>query len=806
MSKSSKPKKKQKASINANINIGGDVSGSNIIVGHDNIINIEALKTTYGLFTIPQPVTDFTGREAELAGLKASFANGAIITGLSGAGGIGKTELARKLAYDIAENFPDAQMNIDLLGTSEKPTSPEDAMRRLLEPFHVEEKLPDDEAQLKNLYQHTFGKKRVLLLLDNAANAAQVRPLIPPAPSAAIITSRQHFSLTEFGLHEPMRLDVLSSEKAREFLLGASPKIADSLDEEVKELAKLCGYLPLALRVAASLLNDRSDWAINTLINRLQNERTRLKRLKRYDDEDLNIEATLGLSYDLLTLEAQKGFRYLSVFTGSFWRFSAAAVWDMEIEYADDILGLLVNRNLLRSSPSWFFSKDDNEFLPFYTFHDLTRLYATEKLQENLVEAKDALARHARHFLHAANSADNEYQKGNEHILIALPFFYAIWTDLIAAWERFQVSANTDWPRPDIADQWLSDFGVQFINLLNIYFDKKHKRIPILAAALDAARRLNDKKSEVAHLGNLGSAYLDHNPAEAIRYLELANKISQSIGSQSNRGSFYNNLGLAHIYLGKPSESIQHFQYALSSFEEEGDLRGLESATGNLGNAYLALEDIDAAIKQFEDARQIAKSIGDWRGECYSLGNLGRATLIRGDWEKGIQYFNMAITAAQVLGDFQSEAMAQSALGMALLNLGKQNEGSRHIGNAIKIYTQMGNLERVAEIQELHAHLINKYQNESELQDNYTEVKKEETRTASIKDFIDEIVNAKRHKDPKAEQYFYKIAGMTIDENLAVEIRELVKVLQKILIGDKTPDLSRLPKELATLVKEALEK
>ena len=158
---------------------------------------------------------------------------------------------------------------------------------------------PDDEIQLKNLYQQTFGKKKVLLLLDNAANAAQVRPLIPPAPSAAIITSRQHFSLTEFGLHEPVRLDVLSSEKACELLRVASPKLNDSPENEVNELAKLCGHLPLALRVAASLLNDRSDWTVSTLINRLQDEHTCLKRLKREGDYD--VAATLNLSYELLS-------------------------------------------------------------------------------------------------------------------------------------------------------------------------------------------------------------------------------------------------------------------------------------------------------------------------------------------------------------------------------------------------------------------------------------------------------------------------------------------------------------------------
>ncbi|MBK8615929.1 MAG: hypothetical protein IPN96_02215 [Anaerolineales bacterium] len=367
MTKSTKPKKQ------SNTRIEGNVTGKNVIIGNDNTINVqEAIKTAYGLLTIPSPVTDFTGREAELAQLKSAFTNGAIITGLSGSGGIGKTELARKLAYEIATNYPDAQLNIDLLGTSEKPTSPVEVMRRLLEPFYTDQKLPDDETQLKGLYQETFANKKVLLLLDNAFDLAQVRPLIPPAPSAAIITSRQHFSLPEFGMREPLRLDVLSPEKAREFLRGASPKLNDSPAQEVEQLAKLCGHLPLALRVAASLLNDRPDWTASALINRLQDEHTRLKRLKREGDHD--VEAMLNLSYEQLSDDLKKHIRALGIFTAPFAKVSAQAVLEIaDEEELDEVLGKLITRSFLNSQRS------DGVVDNLYSLHDLTRLYAAQK-------------------------------------------------------------------------------------------------------------------------------------------------------------------------------------------------------------------------------------------------------------------------------------------------------------------------------------------------------------------------------------------------------------------------------------------
>lgn len=179
-----------------------------------------------------------------------------------------------------------------------------------------------------------------------------MRPLIPPPPSAAIITSRRHFSLTEFGLSEPLRLDVLDPADARDLLRAASPKLRSASDADLDRLADLCGRLPLALRVAVSLLNDRDDWAPATLLSRLDDERTRLARLKGDSDPDLDVEAVLRLSYDLLDDDLKAKFRQLGVFTAPFLMISAQAVWDLnDSTEADDLLGKLTNRSLLTPSP-----------------------------------------------------------------------------------------------------------------------------------------------------------------------------------------------------------------------------------------------------------------------------------------------------------------------------------------------------------------------------------------------------------------------------------------------------------------------
>jgi len=677
MNKSSKTKKQKEQPA---IHVGGGVTGDHIIIGNDNTVNVqEVLKTTYGLFTIPQPVTDFTGREAELAGLKASFTNGAIITGLSGAGGIGKTELARKLAQDIAENFPDARMNIDLLGTSEKPTSPEDAMRRLLEPFCIGQKLPDDETQLKGLYQQTFGTKKVLLLLDNAANAAQVRPLIPPAPSAAIITSRQHFSLTEFGMHEPLRLDVLSPEQAREFLRGASPKLNESQDAEVNALAKLCGHLPLALRVAASLLNDRSDWTVNTLLNRLQDEHTRLKRLKREGDYD--VEAMLNLSYELLDADLKKYSRALGIFTTPFTKISAQAVLGIvDADELDEALGKLMARSFLNTQSSQAVVTD------LYSLHDLTRLYATQKLlDEN--EYEETLTRHAEHFLEWASEANTLYKKGNENILVGLAQFRFIWFHLYSAYERLLPSQKT---RPQSADRWLSNFPGRCAYVLDLHLPPREKTL-IMQTALDAARRLGDKKDEGIHLGNLGLAYADLGDArKAIEFYEQYLSIAREIGDRRGEGAALGYLGSAYYSLGDARKAIEFYEQALVISREIGDRRGEGNDLGNLGLAYADLGDARKAIEFYEQALVIAREIGDRRGEGADLGNLGLAYAALGDARKAIEFYEQALIIDREIGDRRGEGADLGNLGIAYAALGDARKAIEFYEQALTIDREIG--------------------------------------------------------------------------------------------------------------------
>ena len=785
MSKSSKPQK-EKPSTNS-INVDGDVSNSVLIAGNKNnvTIQLEALKTTYGLFTIPQPVTDFTGREAELVGLKASFTNGAIITGLSGAGGIGKTELARKLAYEIAENFPDAQINIDLLGTSEKPTSSEDAMRRLLEPFHLGQKLPDDEAQLKGLYQQTFGKKKVLLLLDNATNAAQVRPLIPPAPSSAIITSRQHFSLSEFGLHEPLRLNVLSPEKALEFLRGASYKLQNDSVDEINNLSALCGRLPLALRIVVSILNENSDWSLAALLNRLQDERTRLAHLKREDDDDFNVEATLTLSYNLLSIEAQKSFRFLGIFSGQFFQGSAFELWGNENdEEYQSILSLLVRRNLLNYSPF----PDGKRGL--YYFHDLTRIFAVNKLLESEEEAKFVLEKASNHFLALASNGSAEVEEGIDKQK-NIDSFNFYWPDLYLCWQR--LSGAVDWYKPSLATSWLSKFPSSCFDLLNFNIPSTII-VPILLEAVNSAQRDGNEQLEMINSGNLGVAYKNCGDlTNAIDFhkknLLLAKKIEDSDGESSALG----NLGNAYAESGDLATAIYYLHMALEIHRKQNDLLKEIADLSNISAVYLKFREFSEANVFIEKCLNLLRQVNAPDLEVTALANLGSMFLRLGYVRRAIGYLEQSVVVQGRSNTLSLNGVLSNNLGIAYELLGDFHSAIHYIKQSVEFKKKIQSPDLNETLKRLE-----------ELEN--TAIEKEGLLTGQLllEEYTRQVINAAYDHGPNASNYFEEMNHLAIDSSIQDEVQELAKVLRQILVGNYLPNLSNLPDDFKDLVADEI--
>jgi tetratricopeptide (TPR) repeat protein len=653
-----------------NVSITGNVDG-NITIGDQNAVGrgvsrgsgdprltTDPRPCPSPLFTIPDPPANFTGRADELDELLTNFTNGAAISGLSGGGGIGKSALARLLAQRLAAQYPDARLEIDLQGaprSGQTPLDAAEALRRLLQPFYPTQQLPDDEAALHTLFVGTFRERRALLLLDNARDAAQVRALLPPAPSAAIVTSRAHILLNDLGLR-PLRLGALRPDEARDLLRKGAPVLQSAAEAELDTLTQQCGALPLALNVAAALLAARPDWTPARLIERLQDERTRLQRLKSADDPNLDVEASLSLSYQLLSDDDRRRYRLLGVFPAPFDLPALEAIWTEPPEACDEALGRLLRLNLLDARP---------QQMP-YELHDLARLHAEGLPRAQSDEWPAAAQRHADYFLQQGWQTNQLYEQGGEHVLESLRRFDALWPHLQAAYERSLPNAGGP-----LADRWLSDFPGKVAYLLNLRLPPR-QHIPLLESALAAARRLKDQSYESIHLINLGLAYADlGEPRRAIECYEQSLPLKREIGDRHGEGNALGSLGLAYADLGEPRRAIEYHEQALVINRETGDRRGEGHSLGNLGNAYADLGEMSRAIELYEQSLVINREIGDKRGEGVNIGNLGIAYKNLGEPSRAMEYYEQSLVIHREIGDKQGEASDCWNMGALLVAQGE---------------------------------------------------------------------------------------------------------------------------------------
>ncbi|HYL99427.1 MAG TPA: restriction endonuclease, partial [Blastocatellia bacterium] len=273
---------------------------------------------------LPQTLADFTGREVDLSELIGEIRRGVVMSGVHGMGGIGKTALAVKLAQELTPCYPDGQLCVSLKGMSDTPTTVSEIYAHIIRTYlGPETKLPEDEGSLRGMYNSVMDGKRALLLLDNAKDSGQIMPFAPPPPGCLlIVTSRKYFELP--GFH-PRNLDVMTPDDAQELLLRSAPRIGPGAER----LAELCGRLPLALRAAASYLANFRDQSPSRYADRLQDERTRLEVLGAQGG-NINVEASLGLSYLALGTDEAAVFRKLAVFPVSFDGAAAGYVLDDE--------------------------------------------------------------------------------------------------------------------------------------------------------------------------------------------------------------------------------------------------------------------------------------------------------------------------------------------------------------------------------------------------------------------------------------------------------------------------------------------
>jgi tetratricopeptide (TPR) repeat protein len=625
------------------------------------------------LHQLPPPPADFTGRTAELRELRAAIEKGGIhISGLLGQGGVGKTALALKLAEELSPNYPDAQIYLDLKGVSEKSLTAAEAMSHVLRTFHPEAKLPEKEEDLRAQYLSVLHNKRALLLMDNAKDAAQVKPLIPPAGCTLLVTSRQHFALP--GL-QAKNLETLPPADAKALLLRIAPRI----DGEAETVARLCGYLPQALRLAASAIAVRVNLEPQDYAKQLADEK---KRLELLAGEDESVEASITLSYNLLDAETQKRWRMLGVFPDTFDAPAAAAVWEIGTDDAQDTLSQLLQYSMLE----W------NDATKRYRLHDLMR--ASARQRSTPAECDAAALRHTTHYGTVLAAADKLYLKGGDSIMRGLALFDLEWGNIRAG----QAWAEANTPGDKEAAELCSNYPNWGSYVLDLRLHPR-EQLRVREAALVAARQLKDRRAEGAHLGYLGLA--QHQLGDyrrAVEYHKQALSALQEVGDRLGEGGVLSFLGLAYKELGDARSATQYLERSLAIACEIGDKRGEGSALGNLGGAHQSLGDRRRAIEYYEKAISILREIGDRRGEGRALGNLGSAHARLGEAHKATECHEKALAISREIGDQDGEARDLGSLGNLYADLGDNNQAIDHYEQALTRFENVSGRQGEGEV------------------------------------------------------------------------------------------------------------
>ncbi|MFC1806512.1 tetratricopeptide repeat protein [Planctomycetota bacterium] len=588
-------------------------------------------------------------------------------------GGVGKTVLALVLARQLVGRYPDAQVFVDLRGASvDEPLDPMEAMGRIIRAFQPDVRLPNDPQAMAGVYRSVLHGRRALIILDNALDDKQVRPLIPPDTCFLLITSRQRFVLE--GFHA-VDIEVLPTDDACLLLRKICPRI----DKEAETLAGLCGRLPLALRAAASLLSVRDDMPVREYIKRLRKEETRLKHLGR-EGVDITVEASLALSYRLLPRRVRQKFCMLAVFHGAFHRDSAATVWRVEPEPAGDMLSTLRRFSLVEWAPD----------TDWYRLHDLVRLFAGPRL--TAVNRHTAELGHAFLFCFILAQAGRFYAQGGEGVRKGLALFDQEWADIEAghAW----VVAHTG-SLPEVK-RLISLYPLAAFDCLLMRLHP-HTLIAWVEPALAAARDLKDARAEIAHLNELGIAYDDlGEESRAIEYHNAALILARRSGNRRAEAGSLNELGSCYLEVGDMPKGIDALEQALVIDEELSDRRAQANTLGNLGHAYRDRREWERAAHCYQRQLQLAHEVGDLRGEASALCGLGSCQSHTKDIAAAADSYERALAIARDIGDRRLQAWVLGGLGGLCIDRGDARQASEHFAQELPLVRAMG--DRRAEL------------------------------------------------------------------------------------------------------------
>ncbi|WP_308315935.1 BTAD domain-containing putative transcriptional regulator [Streptomyces sp. CC228A] len=548
---------------------------------------------------LPATVPDFTGRAAfvrELGELLAT-AEGSVmaVSALAGIGGVGKTTLAVHVAHRARPRFPDGQLYADLMGAGPRAAEPETVLGSFLRALGTpDERIPETLEERAALYRSTLAGRRVLVLLDNARDAAQVRPLLPGTEGcAALVTSR--IRMVDLAGAHLVDLDVMSPEEALQLftrIVGEERVRAER--EAALDVVAACGFLPLAIRIAASRLAARRTWTVSVLAAKLADERRRLDELQA---GDLAVKATFELGYGQLEPAQARAFRLLGLADGPDVSLAAAAAaLDLPEQEAEDLLEALVDTSLLESAAPGR-----------YRFHDLVRLYAracAERDEHPPAEREAAMSRLLDFYLATAARVYAVERPGDrlvDHLEPTSPTAGLVFDDRHTAqdWLHREADCVLACVQQSLAPSTLR----RALDLLLCSKDLRESGANALryeaaaTAVRDAAADADDTHAEARARVTLAQVH-----STAGRFDQAREEASRAVGLGSATGDPWtcgnapNELGIIAICTNDHTAGRTHLLRAVEAFREDANRAGEASALCNLSRVMASMGHIDDAV------------------------------------------------------------------------------------------------------------------------------------------------------------------------------------------------------------------
>ncbi|MFH8757671.1 AfsR/SARP family transcriptional regulator [Streptomyces atroolivaceus] len=605
---------------------------------------------------LPGDTACLVGRERELALLTAPVsAEGVSVVTVDGTAGVGKTALVVRAAWALDDAYPDGCLFVDLHthGAAHESVGPQRALRRLLRAVRASgDEIPDDLDDVVDLvdlvtaWRAATSALRLLLVVDDARSAEQVRPLLPAGPgSRVLVAGRQHLP----GLDADLRLTVepLGTGEAvgllRE-LIGESR--ADHEPQAALELARRCGGLPLALRIASARLQARPSWTLAFLAGRMSDDARSLGELRA---EDRSVEAAFRMSYDQLTPEQRRGFRALGLApTARFDVLTLAAMLSDSREDAENILEDLVDASLLQQPHPGR-----------YRLHDLVRAHARRLATEAPEEAA-------------------AYRAAVLHLYTAAGRMASDWGP-----EGFPTgsdgSGGSPFPTWREASAWLKAAGGELVDVV---------AYAAAAGQFDDACRIAE--ALVDHLVHEGRFH------ECRAALELALPCADMAADRRMYSSLRNCMGMVDIYQGRFRQAHTWFTEARRHGCGHDDLRNQARTVAGMGAAEWMLGGIEDAVAHLSEAVELATRLGDGWLTGIALCNLGAIRSQQGRHEQALEHYTVAVAIAQRNGRPRTISNALCFAADAHLALGRHTEATDLLRRAVE-------LAREAEDLPLHA-------------------------------------------------------------------------------------------------------